>query len=337
MMIFLEAALLTCMVVCGSFCALSDCRTSLVPNKAIIVGFLIGITLHVGLLITGYASFYPTWLINMVLADLLAFGMFYIKMWAAGDAKLFMLMYFLLPPSLLDNGSLAFCIIPYMFIFIPALGWMAVDSLVRLIRKEETRKQPLQIKQMVTNISINLIESTALYSVASFCFGSFIAEESLFFAVLMIVYVFWCNSVPWMRKWPAIIAHGIVMVIFWSINSWTVALPQWSSQIILIAVILCQRFIAMYNYQLIPTECVRTGMILSTETVLRFQLSRVHGLPIDASEELSTKISAEQADAVRRWEKSAHGQPTVWIVRKVPFAIMILIGFVAWSILRIGG
>ena len=273
----------------------------------------------------------------MVIADLLAFGMFYMKMWAAGDAKLFMLMFFLFPPRLLDNGSLAFCIIPYMFIFIPALGWMTVDSVVRLIRKEKTRKQPLQIKQMLKNICINLIESAALYSIASSCFSSFIAEESLFFAVVMAVYVLWSNSVPWMRKWPVIVAHGIVIVIFWGINSWKIAIPEWSSQLILIAVILCQQFLVMYNYQLIPTSNVKKGMILSAETVLQFQISRVHGLPVDASEELSAKISEEQAEAVRRWEKSAHGQPMVWTVRKVPFAIMILIGFVAWSILRIGG
>ena len=337
MMIYLEAALLTCMVIDGALCALSDCKTSLVPNKAIVAGFFVGLALHIGLLLTGYAAFYPTWLLNMVLADLLAFGMFYIKMWAAGDAKLFMLMFFLLPPRLLDNGSLAFCIIPYMFIFIPALGWMAADSIVRLIRKEKTKKQPLQINQMAKNICINLIESTALYSIASYWFSSFIAEESLFCAVVMIVYVLWCNSRSWMRKWQAILAHGIVIVIFWGINSWKIALPDWSSQLVLVAVILCQQFLAMYNYQLIPTQNVKTGMILSAETVFQFQISRVQGLPVDASEELSAKISEAQAAAVRRWEQSAHGQSTVWIVRKVPFAIMILIGFVTWSILRIGG
>jgi len=337
MMIFLEAALLTCMAVCGALCAISDCRRGLVPNRILLWGFLIGAIFHVGLLTTGSIEVYSAWLVNMILADLLAFAMYYHQMWAAGDAKLFMLMFFLFPPRFLDNGSFAFCVIPYIFIFIPALAWVVLDSIVCWLRKESRKKQPLHSIPMIKNLSINMLESSSLYIVCSYCFSSFVAEEGLFFSVLMIVYVFVSNSIDWMRKWSAVLAHAVIIFVFTAINSWEFVFPEWYSYLILVTVIACQHLLSMYNYKLVPTNSIRKGMILSTETVLQFRISKVHGLPTDASEELSAKVTDEQAAAVKRWENSAHGQSSIWIVRKVPFAIMIWIGFVLWSVLRIGG
>ena len=57
----------------------------------------------------------------------------------------------------------------------------------------------------------------------------------------------------------------------------------------------------------------------------------------DPSEELTARISEEEAAAIRRWENSATGKQSIWIVRKVPFAIMILIGFVGWIGFRLLG
>jgi hypothetical protein len=93
----------------------------------------------------------------------------------------------------------------------------------------------------------------------------------------------------------------------------------------------------MYNYQLICTADVSKGMVLAMETILLFQTSRVHSLPNDPSEDLTARITEEEAQAVRRWEKSATGKSKIWIVRKVPFAIMIYIGFVGWIGLRLLG
>ena len=78
-------------------------------------------------------------------------------------------------------------------------------------------------------------------------------------------------------------------------------------------------------------------MIPATETVVMFQASRVHSLPKDASEDLSARITEEEAAAIKRWEKSSMGRSTIWIVRKVPFAIMIYIGFILWICFRLWG
>ena len=78
-------------------------------------------------------------------------------------------------------------------------------------------------------------------------------------------------------------------------------------------------------------------MILSAGTVLSFRVSSVKGLPKNAQESMKAKLTEEEAQAVRRWEKSKYGQPTVVIVRKLPFAILISVGFWLFVWVRNGG
>ena len=310
-MIYAEALMVTILVFIGGFCSYTDIRDGIVPNKVILFGFLLGCAIHGIYLLCGAAEYYPSWLINMAIADIAAFGMFFVKMWAAGDAKLFMLLYFLTPPRIFDSGTLTHSVVPYIFIFVPALFWMAVDSMVRLIRKEARIHQKISIKEIITGSVSVIIETTAFYCVWTCLFA--------------------------MKRWYAVALHAAVVIIMLIIGKWSITFPEWQDYLLMLFVVFFQRFCAMYNYQLIPTGMVKRGMILSMETVMLFRASRVKGLPNDLSEELTARISEEEANAVRRWGKSAFGKPNIWIVRKVPFAIMIFIGFVGWIGFRVLG
>lgn len=307
------------------------------PNKLIVYGLLTGVILHIILLFCGSAPYYPYWLLNMIIADAIAFGMYVGKMWAAGDAKLFMLLFFLVPARILDSDTLSHSVVPYIFIFVPALLWMIIDSFIRIIRKEAWKREHFSIKSFFSGFLIIVIETTAFHGLWSWLFPDLIDRQALLFAALMLTYAYICGTIPVMKRWYVVAGHVMIIFILWICNKWTFALPAWHSYLILAMVFIIQRFCSMYNYQLVPTRKVRTGMIPAAETILLFQPSRVHSLPNDPSEELTAKISDEEAAAIRRWEKSAGGKPNLWFVRKVPFAIMIYIGFVGWVLLRILG
>jgi len=91
----------------------------------------------------------------------------------------------------------------------------------------------------------------------------------------------------------------------------------------------------LYNYKDIPTSSVESGMILSSATTLLFQTSSVRHLPTNYSEDMSARLTEEEANAVRRWEHSVKGKPSVIIVRKIPFAVFIPLGFLLFIIIRI--
>lgn len=77
---------------------------------------------------------------------------------------------------------------------------------------------------------------------------------------------------------------------------------------ILLVVLLLRYLVSGYNYAEIETNQVKAGMILSVATVLEFQKSRVKGLPVATNEDMSTRLSEEEADAIRRWEQSKYGK-----------------------------
>lgn len=333
-MIIVEAILLTSMLFFGGYCAYTDLKRGIVPNKLILAGLLLGLVLHAAYLICGAAPYYPYWLYNMLIADALAFGMYMGKMWAAGDAKLFMLLFFLVPARLLDSDTLSHSVVPYIFIFVPALLWMIGDSFIRMVRREPWKKGRFSGESFLLGFVSIVIETTAFHCLWSWLFPDLIEQQALFFAALMMAYAYLCGMLSVMKRWYVVAVHALVIVVMWLCNKWSFVLPSWSTYLIMAGVFLLQRFCSLYNYQQIATGLAKAGMIPAAETVIAFQTSKVHSLPVDLSEELTAKITEEEAAAIRRWEKSVQGKPTIWIVRKAPFAIMIYIGFIAWILFR---
>ena len=138
-----------------------------------------------------------------------------------------------------------------------------------------------------------------------------------------------------MKKWYIVLLHIPPIVIACILGRWVLSFPRWQNYILMAVILGMQQFVSMYNYQQITPNEVKKGMIPSAENILLFNKSRIQSLPTDASEELTAKITEEEAEAIHRWGKSANGLPHIWIVRKIPFAIMITFGFIAWTILRI--
>ena len=69
---------------------------------------------------------------------------------------------------------------------------------------------------------------------------------------------------------------------------------------------------------------------MAYSTVLQFSRSRVKGLPIITTEDMSSRITAEQADSIKRWGKSKNGKESIVILRKIPFAAFISLGYIIY-------
>ena len=108
-----------------------------------------------------------------------------------------------------------------------------------------------------------------------------------------------------------------------------------SNYVIVLLAIFLRYLVSGYNYEEIQTSEVKKGMVLSYATVVGFMPSRVKGLPQTTSEDMSSRITEEEAEAVRRWEKSKYGKNSIIIVRKIPFAIFIVCGTISYIVMRI--
>ena len=83
------------------------------------------------------------------------------------------------------------------------------------------------------------------------------------------------------------------------------------------------------------TSKVEKGMVLAYSTIVYFIPSTIKGLPKEkTTEDIRSRITADEAESIKRWETSKYGQPEIVIVRKIPFAIFISIGTVIYTFAR---
>ena len=109
--------------------------------------------------------------------------------------------------------------------------------------------------------------------------------------------------------------------------------------VVIAAFMLLELFISEFNYDWIPTEAVQPGMVLSRLSCMMMAVSKVKNLPQASTEDLRSRLSQEQADAVIRWGKTSKGMKKIQIVRKIPFAIFIYLGTISYlvTVLHFGG
>ena len=93
----IEGLLLLVMAVVGALCAVQDIRKSIVPNCWIAAGIMIVAVLQTIDQLLFAREYGAWWLANMAVGDALAILMYAAGLWAAGDAKLFLLMYLFIP------------------------------------------------------------------------------------------------------------------------------------------------------------------------------------------------------------------------------------------------
>ena len=331
-MIFVEGLLFILLLVVGGICAYYDTKLGKVPNRIVGTGIVIAVCIQLIYNILFVQKFTLHWLLVLFLSCTISIAMYYADLWGAGDAKLFIFCYICTPSRLFDVDSLSFVVTPYIFIFIPAMLWLFIDSFRRYINKEKKYRPATSFKKSIKNWSVALLNSVALHGLLAVLFPRLLVENELFCAVIIIVYAYITNTFMPLRSKISMILHGVVIVICWGFGKLYISFNNWHDYLVILFVLAVQNWASLYNYREIETTSVMPGMVLDANTVIKFQRSRVKGLPQDFSERMRARITNDEAEAVRRWAASKQGEPTITIVRKIPFALFVLLGFVLWMV-----
>ena len=99
--------------------------------------------------------------------------------------------------------------------------------------------------------------------------------------------------------------------------------------ILVIGLLLCQMTIKTSLYEEISVADLKKGMILSAVSSMLMQGSRIRGLPGISTEDLKSRLSEAEVSSIRRWAESRE-VTSVSIVKKIPFAIFIFLGFLSY-------
>ncbi len=335
-MIIVEALLITCLIALLATTSYTDCTSSKIPNKSLIICGSISVVLD--------SLYYCIWAkdlfflfgVNLLVLITVGIVFYAYNLWAAGDCKLLFVVGLSIPGRFYTFWNVGWGVSFYLvaFVFSLAFIYIVIESIILGIKDKNLFK--------FTFGHIDWKKDLALYF-------SMVGMLSLVRVVILLILPKLIEKAPFIFVAISfilvlIIIHlrekmSVVVIVCLGIASWIVLIVlailgkyqfRFAGSIfswITVLVVMALRLLSdKYNYKAIPTKDVREGQILSASTVISFSSSRTQGLPKGTSEDLRSRLTSAEADSVHRWESSSKGQPYVVIVRKIPFAVFISIG-----------
>ena len=276
-------------------------------------------------------------IINLLIVLLIQSLLYGFHSFAGGDFKLGMLLAFLYPARMYFayRGMITTLFFALGCSFIYGYGYLLFSTLNR-IRKGSIHPDKKYYLLFLKNYLQNYVRATA-YIIASsmllWICGQYIQIPTFVMWVLNMLIAWLSSRVTWMRKRVVFIIVVVIDIIL-SIALHTIPFSINPENYLFVAVLLvCQMIINTGIYELVDTDKVEKGMILSTAVSVMMQGSRVKGLPGISGEDLKDRLTESQAASVRRWGNTKAGEKKITIVRKIPFAIFLLCGFITYFII----
>lgn len=317
--------------------AVTDWKKGKIYNKWLTAGIGPGAVLIL-IYYMRYPEKVPLFLSNLAAAFVIAILFFALKLWGAGDSKLWLFVNFLYPAGwyAVKESMLFPSMLLFMVIFIEAYLYIIAESVwYRFFRRKTgvVFQHEKPDREQLWNIGFSIAFLSCIYMACGYWLQEYYENNRIFFAVIGILLTNKLVKTSFRKK------HLLTVLMLGGYLVMSVGMYQsFEGRQLLLSVLLVVvtqlslKFADRYNYAWIPTGEVRQGMILSYFTVQQFAYSRVKGLPQSTDETTKSRISQQEAEAVRRWAGSKYGKEQVMIVRYIPFAIFILFGLVTYLI-----
>jgi hypothetical protein len=340
-MIYLEAALLT---ICLSLCAvasITDIRHGLIANKHILCAAIPATALNAVYYFSFARTFFPAFVVNLSIMILISILFYAYHLWSAGDSKLLIMVIFCIPARICYKNSqtLAPTIQVIILIFSLAYVYLIVQSIVLGIKKRDL----FEIKTIRLHIR-NFLRQYLQCTVYAFLLNEllylpiFINFYSYNIDLIMIINLLFMLTILHVRffsnKNVMILATIATLVLAYLTGFEILGSLQPQIYILAVVIVLLRMIAEKYNYQTIPTTAISQGMVLAWTTILLFKPSRIHGLPVNTTEDIRSKLTHQEVGSIIRWRSSKYGKEEIVIVSKMPFAIFIALGTIIFIIMR---
>ncbi len=317
--------------------SISDIKEGMIYNKDIMFFLILTVTVDV-LYYAMYDRKMIIWFLgNFAIVALISLVLFFSNSFAGGACKLLILLGGLYPARfyLMYNGNYLTLYLAVGIAVLLGYGYLVIDSVYKLIIGDNKISG-----KYVANYIISFFKSFTVSSIYIYVFSiimyllpnyfSFIGQWTMRGICILISYI--VNRRKLFRKWHLlsivffvdVIASVILKVSFLSLN--------WENYIIVLVLLLCQMISKNGSYEKVEISKLKKGMILSSYSSILMQNSRVRGLPQISTEDLKSRLTDDEIESIKRWAKSRKIEYAS-IVKKIPFAIFLELGFVGYFII----
>ena len=316
--------------------AVTDWKKGKIYNRWLSFG-MIPASILVVIYYYGHRESIRLFLVNLVAAVAIAILFYALKMWGAGDSKLWMFLNFLFPAGwYVTTDSMLFpSMLIFMLIFLEAYLYVFLESLwYRFFRKNEgiqLQKEKFDVQQ-VWNLLFSISFLSLVYTLCAYFIGEYYESNRIFFAVVGVLLTSQLVAVQFRGK-KILTVILCILYVAGTVMSGGMRMNDLGLTVLLVLVShFSLKFAEKYNYEWVKTSEVKSGMILSYFAVQQFSYSRVKGLPETTDETTKSRITKEQAESIHRWEKSKYGKEYIMVVRYIPFAVFVLAGLITYLV-----
>lgn len=336
-MIDCDVLMLVYLVFICAVAAVTDWRKGKIYNKWLTAGMCPGVVLVI-LYYFGHTDMIPLFLTNLLSAAVIAVLFFAWKLWGAGDSKLWLFVNFLYPAGwyAVTDKMLFPSMVMFMLVFIEAYIYLIGESVwLTVFHKERAvhfQQGKFELEQL-WNMGFSILFLSLIYTACGYVLRDYFSGNRIFFSLLGILLTNKLVSleIPYKKIWTVcmLVVYSVLSFCFWGGYDFRML----GMTVLLVVVThFSLKFTDRFNYEWIRTRDIKEGMILSYVAIQQFYGSRVRGLPTATDETTKSRLTQEEAESVRRWEKSKYGKEYLMIVRYIPFAIFILIGMITYFV-----
>ena len=336
-MIIIEILLLVLIMLICIRTAYTDNKTGLILNRDLLIFAIPGVVLNVIYYTAFVNDILIEYIINVCIVIIVGLILFYSKSLAGGDVKLLILIGLIYPARMYvvyveNNITLIFALGIAIFL---GYVYLLIDAIVG-IAKNPTKISKKYVKNYLIAFLKSFIRATlyiglisyllSLLSIFGISIGAWISRI-ICIAIALLIGRYKIFSSKWLMG-IIILLDLLGLILFRQLPVST----NIGNYIIVIVLLLCQMTIKTNIYREIKISELEKGMILSTVSSLLMQNSRVRGLPRISEENLGDRLTEEQIASITRWAES---RDVEWltIVKKIPFAIFISLGYITYFVL----
>ena len=345
-MIITEIIMLVVLGIVSGISTITDFKSGLIRNKWIYSTLSVSVLLNIVYYVFFARDLILIYMINVLSSSLLSFLLYGFHFWGAGDSKFLILITTLIPARFYVNSIFPIpTLLLIVFTFSIAFVFLVIEAVVLGIKQKDlfTLSGGKPTLGSVKNVLYGYVSSYAyivlISMLESVVFKRFVTTGGYIFTILNFFIILTIFGFDILRKWY-VIGTVIVVDVVLSIINGGISIKSFVSlqTIALVAIVMLFRGIAeKYNYRTIDTDEIKEGQVLALATVAKFQNSRVKGLPLTTTEDFRSRITLEEVESIKRWKKSKMGTEKIVIVRKLPFAVFISVGTLAFFIImRLG-
>lgn len=334
---FMEALGFVLLAALGVICSKSDLEAGVVRNKVLAAFFAIAIAYDFVYYGFFASDLFALFLGNFALVSAASLIMFYSHSFAGGDCKMAIVMAALYPAGccLTIWGTSATLVLSLALSLASGYCFLLVGS-ARAIAKKKASFTLGYVKESARNYLRVYVAAVSYISFVGCCaayLGAYGFETGVWIVRGICLVVALCvGKLPKLRK-PIMFIPAACLTLMFSVATGTAPISlSLENCLIVLALLFCQMVIKTSIYERVAVEDLKKGMILSALSSIAMQASVTKGLPGVSTEDLRSRLSEEEAESIKIWARATRTE-TLAVVRKIPFAAFVSVGFLLYGVL----